>query len=407
MLYPAAAKPTPTPEPAPEILPSNVDSKPANYLLLTNGYIKSVFDDEKQGYSSFKGLVETIDGHVMVNINLLAEHLYTLKDNLDNVRILYHNIDSNSFSIVAKYGGKFLNYTSTLIFERNKKEYKQIFSNSDEIKYYTADIAPYVSKNNGFDYIDPKVLKPLFKHFNFEINYYTNDGTKTLESEGYKGYSGVVVIDKYNGKASLPKSKQIYYSYDLSGMSKFKLDKLPYTMIYGVRIYGTDKFIKPSKKGGDGYDWGYYDLDLQELAYVADSNFGATIGVDNKGYSLTYDHMGNSDLWTLRLTANSNTDEYRLKIHSGYLGAGLSNDFGQSHLMSYDGTDRLVRNVRYFLKAFLYKISSTPELLYDAILDSWLADSDRVSDKKFIVVGDAKIKFDNNTYEYVIKSAKK
>lgn len=81
LLYPAAAKPTPAPEPAPEILPSNVDSKPSNYLLLTNGYIKSVFDDEKQGYSSFKGLVETIDGHVMVNINLLAEHLYTLKDN--------------------------------------------------------------------------------------------------------------------------------------------------------------------------------------------------------------------------------------------------------------------------------------------------------------------------------------
>lgn len=249
-------------------------------------------------------------------------------------------------------------------------------------------------------------VKPLFKYFNFEIKYYKADGSKTLENEGFKGYSGVVVIDKYNGEASLPKSKQIYYSYDLSKMSKFDLDKLPYIMIYGVRIYGTDKFIKPSKKGGDCYDWGYYDQDLQELAYVADSNFRPTIEVDIKGYALTYNHMGDSDLWTLKLTANSTTDEYRLKISSGYLGAGLSNDFGQSHLMSYTGTDKLARNVRNFLKAFLYKISSTPELIYDAILDSWLADSDRVSDKKFEVVGDAKIKFDNDTYEYVIKSAK-
>lgn len=33
-------------------------------------------------------------------------------------------------------------------------------------------------------------------------------------------------------------------------------------------------------------------------------------------------------------------------------------------------------------------------------------DSDRVSDKKFKVVGDAKIKYDKDRHEYVIKSAK-
>lgn len=64
-----------------------------------------------------------------------------------------------------------------------------------------------------------------------------------------------------------------------------------------------------------------------------------------------------------------------------------------------------MRNLRNVLKAFLYKISSEPELLYDAILDSWLAYSNRVGTEEYVIVGDAKVRFDADKYEYVIGSA--
>jgi len=371
---------------------------------LINGYIKSVFDDHKQGYGAYKGIVEIVDDHVMVNINLLTKHLYTLTDKLYDTNCVYHNIDDKTFSITAEYDGK---KTSTLTFERGNKEYKQTFSDSKKVKYHTAEIAPYVSKHNGFDYIDLDVLKPLFYDYDFfnkfslKVKYYTAEDTESFK-KNFKGYDGVVVIDKYNDKGSLPDKKQIFYNYDLSEYSKFELDKLPYIMINGVQIYGTDKFIKPSKQGGADHDWGYYDNDLLELAHVSSIN-AMKKGVTILSYALYYDHMDNSDLWTLELTADGKKEEYRLKIDSGWY-TGLSVTVGQSSIFNYDD---LAKEARKFLKAFLYKISSTSELLYDAILDSWLANEDRVSDKEFVTIGDAKVKFDTKTYEYVIKAADK
>lgn len=403
LFYPKSKKPTPTPTPTPKIVLSDVESKPVNYLVLTNGFARDYFDDHKEGYSGYQGIVETVNDHIMININFFAKHLYTLTDDLFATRCLYHNIDNNTFSIIAEYDKK---YTSTLIFERGNKEYKQIFSNSDEVKYFTADIAPYVSKNNGFDYIDLEVLKPLFNKLSFEINYYSANEIEAFEKKGYKGYSRVVVVDKYFGDADLPNEKQVYYKYDLSNMSKIELDKLPSIMINGVKIYGTDRFLKPSEQGGVHHSWGYYDEDLIELAHVSSAHKYTNVrnSVDIRTGSLTYDHMDNSDLWTLRLSTDYEADEYRLKIQSGFLNAGLSNATGQSDIFGDEWTDNLVRNVRNFLKAFLYKISSEPELLYDAILDSWLANSERI-DEEYVIVGDAKVRFDIDTYEYVIKSA--
>ncbi len=403
LFHPSSKKPTPTPTPIPTIPPSDVDSKPANYKVIVNGFVRNDLDNYKEGYSGYQGIVETVDDHIMVNINFLTDRLYSSTDNFFETKYTYHNIDNNKFSIIVDYDKK---YRSTLIFERDNKEYKQTFSNSKKVNHFTADIAPYVSKNNGFDYIDPEALRPLFNKGQYEHKYYRANETETFVKRGFKDLSGVVVFDVYLGKADLPNAKQIFYNYDLSEMSKFELDKLPSIMINGVKIYGTDKFLKPSEKGGVHHSWGYYDQDLIELAYISSTqgHSNEKLGIDIWSHSLTYDHMGDSRLWTLKLSTNG-PDEYRLKIQSGWLAAGLSNAGSQYDVDASIWTDKKVRNVRKVLKAFLYKISSEPELLYDAILDSWLADSDRVSDKEYTIVGDAKVMFDLDSYEYVIRSA--
>ena len=403
LFHPSSKKPTPSPTPIPTIPPSDVDSKPANYLVITNGFVRNDFDNYKEGYSAYQGIVETVDDHIMVNINFFDNRLYSSRDDFFTTKYTYHNIDNNKFSIIVDYDEK---YRSTLIFERDNKEYKQTFSNSNKVNYFTADIAPYVSKNNGFDFIDPESLRPLFNKGQYEYKYYKVGGTESFGKEDFKGYSGVVVFDKYSGKANLPDAKQIYYNYDLSEMSKFELDKLPSIMINEVKIYGTDRFLKPSEKGGVHHSWGYYDEDLIELAYISSAYEYANekLAIEIWGHSLTYDHMDDSRCWTLKLSTDG-PDQYRLKIHSGWLAAGLSNATSQYSYYGGEATDKLVRNVRNVLKAFLYKISSEPELLYDAILDSWLADSDRISDKEYTIVGDAKVRFDLDTYEYVIRSA--
>lgn len=403
LFHPLSKKPTPTPTPIPTIPPSDVDSKPADYLVVTNGFTRNYFDNYKEGYSAYKGIVETVDDHIMVNINFFADRLYSLTDDFFTTKYTYHNIDNNKFSIIADYDEK---YRSTLIFERDNKEYKQTFSNSKKVNYFTADIAPYVSKNNGFDFIDPESLRPLFDSKRYEYKYYKAGETESFVKGDFKGYSGVVVFDKYSGKANLPNAKQIFYNYDLSEMSKFKLDKLPSIMINGVKIYGTDKFLKPSEQGGVHHSWGYYDEDLIELAYISSTQgySNEKLGIDIWSHSLTYDHMNDSRCWTLKLSTNG-PDEYRLKIRSGWLAAGLSNARSEYCWHGGVGTDKLVRNVRNVLKAFLYKISSEPELLYDAILDSWLADSNRVGTEEYVIVGDAKVRFDTDKYEYVIGSA--
>lgn len=404
LFSPSSKKPTPTPTPIPTILPSDVDSKPVDYLVITNGFTRDYFDNYKEGYSGYQGIVETVDDHIMVNVNFFTDRLYSSTDNFFTTVYTYHNLDNNKFSIIVDYDEK---YTSTLIFERDSKEYKQIFSNSKKVNYFTADIAPYVSKNNGFDFINPEALRPLFNKGQYEYKCYKANETETFVKKGFNDYSGVVVFDVYLGKANLPNAKQIYYNYDLSEMSKFELDKLPSTMINGVKIYGTDKFLKPSEQGGVHHSWGYYDQDLIELAYISSAHkySNEKLGIEIWSRSLTYDHMDDSGCWTLKLTTDGNTDEYRLKIKSGWLAAGLSNATSQYCWHGGVGTDKLVRNVRNVLKAFLYKISSEPDLLYDAILDSWLADSDRISDKEYTIVGDAKVIFDVDSYEYVIGSA--
>ncbi|NLK28713.1 MAG: hypothetical protein GX306_10290 [Clostridiales bacterium] len=225
------------------------------------------------------------------------------------------------------------------------------------------------------------------------------------KTNDYSDYLGVLVFDLYSGKATLPKAKQIYYKYDLSKISKFELDKLPSVMINGVKIYGTDKFIKPSEQGDVYTSWGYFDLDLEELGYLSRDIANEDVCIEIRSYSLNYGHMGNSNLWTLTLSKD-NSEEYRLKISSKYL-IGLTNNTSQYSPTGGLWADRLAKNVRNTLRAFLYKISSEPEILYDAILESWSGPNEKYKiDKEFVPVGDAMIRFDFEKYEYVIKSAK-
>ena len=396
--FPNAKKPTPVP--IPTIVPSNVDSKPANYLVLNNGIVRDYFDKPEDGYESYKGLVETVDDYVMINANIFIESLDSSTARFFATNFTYHNIDEKFFSIIVNYNEK---DESTLIFERDSTRYKQVFKYSDEVIIHTARIAPYVSKNNGFDFIDPEVLRPLFTKGQYEYKCYHANDTKNYTKKGYGDYEGVLVFDSYVGKATLPKKEQIYRNYDLSNLSKFELDKLPSTMVNGVKIYGTDKFLKPSEQGIGYSDWGYYELDLPELEYMTRKYINERPYLDDMYSSyIAFGHGGTLDAWCIKLMKDSK-DEYRLQFSSYYL-TGLSNTNNEHEIVG--DYDQLARNAREILRAFLYKISSTPELLYDAILESWLGSGEKYNiDAEYVTVGDAKIRFDFDSWEYVITAA--
>lgn len=385
--------------------PSNQNSKTSNYLVLVDGYGEHPSDNY---YRGLKGLVEeSEDGTLMINACLAVSYLGD-----SSTVFSYHNIDNNTFSITStkrtvENGTKTNIYKYVNTYTRNQKEYVYTGSNTDEAYTYESKTAPYISKNNGWDYIDISTLEEVLQS-DYEMKIFDADHAKSYAS---KGYNGVIVFRENDTKIkNVPKLSEVIGSIDLSSISRFELEKLPSFIVQGVKIYGVKNYKSPSQIETPYNTWGYTN-DLDELSgLLMNKDKGARTPFYFSDNILEWFITGVSEWPEIGLRKKKNEYILDLKGHTIY--GGLKNplnnyniDDGKIPDETLKMLDEDVKLNRGVLKAFLYKISGNGELLYNAILNSWLADG-RISNKDFTVVGDVKVKFDKTEGVYIIKSAK-
>ena len=347
-------------------------------------------------------------------------------DTISNLLGLEYKVDKNSFSIT--YNEKSLTFTE------GKKSYTYRDTKTKTTKTYEAAYQPYKSDKTGSMLIHFGTLNKLV----FSRSYSDKKDMEQMYEYSDIGYKGVVTFSKYFKEDFCPDIIDVFSPDGKRGITD---DTEGYIKIGGVNFPLMKEFKTLTVKD---YEDGGFSIDTQKISpfydackkfdrdyvmqlyfkkghgtddpdKVNDETYGASIVYQKNWLFCTYMNTGNMDIMLFQDLTDDNKTYYTLSLnHTTFkqVKGGKQNDYNY------------IEAEKAFLKIACTAISSEPNALYRAIVDSWSfnetcgikqvepelinwnEDNFKMKDKYLTKIGDCNVVYIKGTKNYYIEKAK-